>query len=221
MSRILLFFSAIFLSAQLFAAPSQVANESSAPTKLTAESGFSKNVSLVVQPGGFGPNLIWNQGLALGVEVTPDSRIELEAMNGTQVLDSIFFGKYDVHSIGAGLHYKKFAWHSLYVKGGLTYRRLNHSKRYDNHFFTGKSVIQKFEGDVFAADVGVGNQWQWGHFTMGVDWVGFSLPVSSRVTSERVEGEMQVDRVALQPDEDAYLKRGSLTALNLYLGASW
>jgi hypothetical protein len=181
-----------------------------------------KQFALLVQPFGLGPNLVMTHGVTAGFYTNSKASIEAEMTTGAQIFDGIFFGQFDIKTSSLAVRYKYFAWNTLYFKGGINQRHISFSEKMNNFLFTGQTVTQKFEGDVTALEISIGNQWQWSHFTVGIDWFGYSLPVSSRVTSRKIEGSTDETRFStLEGPEKRYLESGSLTAFNFYLGASW
>ncbi len=68
---------------------------------------------------------------------------------------------------------KQFFGNSFYGSAGIGLRQFDLLE--DNGYLSTESNIYK-KRDI-AAEVFIGNQWQWEYLTMGVDWFGFSVPV--------------------------------------------
>jgi hypothetical protein len=69
------------------------------------------------------------------------------------------------------VHGKFFHGNSFQTNWGLSWE--------DSGF--GDQPLHRSERSVAFVDAALGNQWSWRHFTLGVDWVGVSVPVFERV----------------------------------------
>lgn len=72
-----------------------------------------------------------------------------------------------------------------------------------------------------AAAAGIGNQWQWRSFTLGLRWLGISVPVATLESSVKSRDAM----FAVEDKERAELRRmrhmTSVTAATLLVGWSF
>jgi hypothetical protein len=72
---------------------------------------------------------------------------------------------------------KYFVGNSFYAGGGLSYQI-----RRSNHVSQGPHFIEVEDGrgysEILSEQFFIGNQWEFSHMTLGVDWVGVSLPVA-------------------------------------------
>lgn len=99
------------------------------------------------------------------------------------------------------LHYKHYTGNSFYITGGAFY--LNSTE--DVNGFWGDVFNYQKEADFtsLGAEVRIGNQWSWKHFTLGCDWIG----IGHRFVTFEKESD-DVDDV-------------TFTLLNLNIGASF
>jgi hypothetical protein len=74
---------------------------------------------------------------------------------------------YDEKQVVAALQYKSFQGNnSFYVSPGLYYLNYHATKKVDEV----SGPTEHFNTVGF--DVRIGNQWQWSHWTIGIDWLG-------------------------------------------------
>lgn len=70
------------------------------------------------------------------------------------------------------------------------------------------------------AELFIGNQWQWQHFTIGYDWIGFYAPMAQQNKQSDVEksenGRPFVADYSAEPK--SIEKTGYLRLLSFYLG---
>lgn len=99
---------------------------------------------------------------------------------------------------------KSFNGNSFYFEPSVYYRK---QKVVQETTTVNSVLISSKSGDI--TDIGVsiriGNQWQWDSFTIGCDWIGLTQSLSDLDSNGNL-------------DSDEY---GSLSLLNLYLGASF
>lgn len=195
------------------AAPTMVYRESSEANRI------SKKWTIVGQLFGAGSNGSAQQGVAAGYYIDRNSIVQLEAGSGSVNGNTFLFvdDKYELSGTAIGIHFKHFLSNSFYIKAGLDYRETDYSYRY------AWSLNRiGFKGNSVNASVIIGNQWQWQNFTWGCDWIGYSLPLTSSVTSEtNTDTSDPYYSWDLNESEKKYLKNGFAQALRLYVGASF
>lgn len=113
---------------------------------------------------------------------------------------------------------KKFFGNSFYVDGGLGYESWNVS--YPVSINDTSFETRKLKGTVqnTGLEFHVGNQWQWGGFTLGCDWVGYFLSLS---TSTSFKGDSSVSAEKKKEEEKDVEKKfagSSPHVTRLYLG---
>lgn len=212
------------ISATAFADNIKIVDSPSAETIYRDSSAFNrmnKNFSLTYMAFGIGPSRSGSIGLTLGVFLDRNSEIDFEVISGRPAYSNWFsWSEYDIKTNSAGIHYKYFVGNSFYFRLGADYRTVDY--RYTSRdIFSGSTLSEnKFKGDSVTATILIGNQWQWENFTLGCDWIGVVLPITSRVQSESVEGPSPDSRY-LEDDKDWLLKNTMTMGLRFYLGASF
>ncbi len=187
---------------------------------------LDKNYVTTVNLTGFGPSLTSTIALQAGKYLDRNSVVLLEATGGTlstpdNAISSAKTGSsYDVKSTSFGAHFKQFNGNSFYYRAGVDFRKI----KYDYKFVytTGPSDTRHFDGTSIAGNFQIGNQWQWENFTLGCDWVGISLPLTSSTSNEEVVSSTpDYDQARIKDDIDALVKKAHLNFLRFYLGASF
>lgn len=166
---------------------------------------------------GIGPNGTAESALIAGYHLDRNSILQLEAGNGGVKGNSWFFNdSYELSGSTFGIHYKKFFGNSFYAKLGMDSRSVTYKYKY------ALTVNQEaFQGDSIAAGLVIGNQWQWENFNLGCDWIGYSVPFYSKISSETVAGSDPLYRDELNSAEQKYLKDGFVQGLRFYMGYSF
>ncbi len=155
-------------------------------------------------------------GFAFGYFINPDLILSAEAVGGNSSGTFFdFFSNRKLRYNSAGMHLKNFLSTNFYIKGGVDYNRF--SEDYSSLFFGASS--HGFESEFYSGAIAIGNQWQFSHFTIGCDWVGYTLPISSKITSEYYSSASE--KTYLEDDESRYTKMGGAEGLRFYLGFSW
>lgn len=171
---------------------------------------------------GIGPSRSGSIGGTFGFFLDRNSEIDIEVINGRPyTYDFSFASNYDIKTNSFGVHYKRFVGNSFYYRGGIDYRNVDYSHiSYD--IFTPSTILSReiFKGSSITATFLIGNQWQWENFTLGCDWFGIALPVTSQVDSESVSGTSPSQK-NLKDEEENFLKKETSTSLRFYLGASF
>jgi hypothetical protein len=80
---------------------------------------------------------------------------------------------------------------------------------------------EKFKGTSVAASFGLGNQWQIKNFTLGADWISFSQPISTNITSEQIYDNTTYAQQSMDDAQNTYLKSSYFQFVRFYVGASF
>jgi hypothetical protein len=113
---------------------------------------------------------------------------------------------------------KKFFGNSFYVDGGLGYELWN--VNYPVSISDTSSETRKLKGTVqnTGLEFHIGNQWQWDGFTLGCDWLGYFLSLSSS-TSFKSDSSVSAQK---KEEEEKDVKKtfvgSSAHITRLYLG---
>lgn len=191
----------------------------------SAHNRIEREFQVTAQLTGIGPSLSGSTGLQFGLFLDRNSLVVFELTKGTLWSESSLSSSrtgstYDITTNSLGVHYKKFTGNSFYYRIGGDYRTVN----YDYQFVWTASPTdtRHFKGTSLAATFVIGNQWQWENFTLGCDWVGLTMPLTSSVSDRRVVStDMDYDNKRVDDDIDLYTKNTSLNLLRFYLGASF
>lgn len=216
------FFVALLTSTLSFADNVQVVD---APKTVFRDSSefnrMNKNFSLTYMAFGVGPSRSGSIGVTLGVFLDRNSQIDLELISGRPAYTNWFsWSEYEIKTSSAGLHFKHFVGNSFYFRVGADYRKVDYRYTYRDILTNNILSENKFEGDSVTATIVIGNQWQWETFTLGCDWFGYALPVTSTIKSESISGSKPDTRYQKE-DQDWLLKNNTAIALRFYLGASF
>ncbi len=189
-------------------------NESGANSKRSSRDNRSQKKFVVTgQPAGIMPGGVFAIGASFGWYLDPDSIVQLEATSGKSSFLWIFWPR--VRASTLGLSYKKFVGETFYLAGGAMYKSVEYD---DWQIFSDDG---SFKGYAILANFGLGNQWQWRGFTLGCDWIGLAVPLTSKVTESNVDGLSEYDLDDLERHQQRQLKDVQGYAVRLYLGASF
>lgn len=122
--------------------------------------------------------------------------------------EHITYDSGDGNVVELGLKY--FETNSFYLKAGLYYRNQTSRERdIDDGAFFQFTSNQDGEGTVIDSGIilAFGNQWQWGHFTMGAEWLGTSMSIGNWKYENMGEGTS--------------VNLNNIRLLNFYVGASF
>ncbi|MGE0173788.1 MAG: hypothetical protein AB7T49_13405 [Oligoflexales bacterium] len=183
----------------------------SVPTKHRGSATIRKDKTAYIAWEAVGLTFTPVMGIRAAYFITPDLLAEIAyAGSGTTDIKKNLFeikGKY-------------FLANSFYIDGGLGWEYW--SAAYD---VTAPDYTEPVElsgtTQTFGAEVHIGNQWQWEHFTMGCDWVGAFAAI---VTTSSFEENSFVDQEDKKAEEEEFkdLTTGSsMHAVRLYLGTSF
>lgn len=155
------------------------------------------------------------QGLSFGYFINPDLIISVEAVSGQSPLilfDIVSYRSVKYNSVG--VHFKKFIGRTFYFKAGADVNRFT-----EDYVGYPSTNTYGFDSDSVSTSIVIGNQWQISNFTIGCDWVGATLPISSNIKSEYAS--TTYNKTDLESDKSRYLKNTGLQLVRFYLGASW
>lgn len=164
-------------------------------------------------------------GLGFGKYLDRNSVVLLEVQSGGDNTRFAWGGSrdwsstYDTKINIVGLYLKNFSGNSFYYKFGIEAKRVSYGYNYNDSTIL-PSFERKFEGSAISGAIHIGNQWQWKSFTLGCDWVGIALPVSSSISSEVTDGSSYEQR-RVKEEEERLVKGSAAQALRFYLGASF
>jgi hypothetical protein len=142
-----------------------------------------KTYSLTAQPLGYGPSDSFTLGVTAGYYIDADSIVLIEAMGNlySSGNDDTTSGR-TINRTGRsfGAHFKRFISDNFYVKAGFDQRELS------LEYTEGGTTAFNASSTVFS--IAVGHQWHISNFTIGCDWLGAVIPVSSSLRNESVTG---------------------------------
>lgn len=113
---------------------------------------------------------------------------------------------------------KKFFGNSFYIDGGLGYETWD--VRYPVAISDTLTETRKLKGNVqnTGLEFHIGNQWQWGGFTLGCDWVGYFLSLSSSTSFKSDAGVSDQKKKEEEKDVKETFAGSSAHVTRLYLG---
>lgn len=195
----------------------------------SAHHRVDKKYQVVAQLTGVGPSLTGGQGIQAGYHLERNKLVLVEFTSGSltstatassSLSTDTSGSKYDIKSQSFGVHYKQFTGNSFYWRAGADYRTLKYKYTFSSTGFADDT--RDFDGTSLAANFQIGNQWQWQNFTLGCDWIGYALPLTSQVSNDKVVSSTPTyDRDRLNEDSKLLVKNGHITLLRFYLGASF
>lgn len=175
-----------------------------------------------VQVLGVGPNLSNNYGFVFGPYLDRQSILTIEALGGGSFWEWEGLGSsYRTNTFSLGAHYKLFRGNSFYVKGGADLRKLERIYTYKDSFDGTTTSRWDFTGESLALSFQIGNHWQLNQISIGCDWIGYTLPVASRISAENFQSGSESERRWMKEDQDIFVKTGQLNLLRFYVGASF
>ncbi|QLY25832.1 hypothetical protein [Bdellovibrio sp. KM01] len=209
MKKILLAFAMILGSSSVFAA------EGTSTSDVFKTDRVGKNWMIAGQLVGMTSKVGSESGVIAGVYFNPDSLLLVEAYGAEETgfwhnLD----GDVKIKSQSIAVMYKKFLGNSFYMKMGAVGRSID----YSNYEIP---QDEKFKGTSIAASFGLGNQWQIKNFTLGADWISFSQPISTNITSEQIYDNTTYAQQSMDDAQNTYLKSSYFQFVRFYVGASF
>ncbi|RZA26955.1 MAG: hypothetical protein EOP10_01905 [Proteobacteria bacterium] len=135
-----------------------------------------QKLELILDVIGFTPSPTF--GLAAGYFLTPNQVLTFRYAQITGILSG------DTASVfGGGL--KSFWGNSFFTHVGLSSRSYNldySSYKLNDNFEVENQYVISAKPKSIGANIAIGNQWQWSHFTLGCEWVGLFIPFSTTGT---------------------------------------
>lgn len=195
------------------------AKEEAAPEKThfsSADNRQGKMASVVLEEG-FAIAPLPTSGFGASYFVTPDLLAELSYVSGE-------FKLADISISGSLLELRAqyFIGNSFYVIGGFGQRKIGFDAKLDASAAGGNKIPVSVETTSTGLSLGVGNHWQWGGFTLGCQWLGYFLPLSSSGDTDLdVAGANDKDKKDLQDSIDGLAKTPTYQALRLAAGWSF
>lgn len=197
----------------------QIREDSSAYHRL------NKDYQLTALLTGVGPSISSTAGIQLSKHLSANNALLVETTTGTNnwsskdIADTKYGYNIDISTSSVGVHFKHYSGNSFYTRIGGDYRTVKYRVSY---IYQGQEDLRNFDGDSVAANIQIGNQWQWESFTLGCDWIGYSLPISSNVKNSRVSSStLEYDQRRLKEDSEVLVKGAHLNLLRFYIGASF
>lgn len=133
------------------------------------------------------------------------------------------FDSFSSETKSYGVFAKTFFDNSFYVNYGLSFNTSEFKVDENKSFFGFPSSSSNDSQVTYSRyekwqhsgiDLSIGNQWQWEHFTLGTDWIGYYKSFQSSRKEYKEEG------VPLKSYQ-IYFNRDHLRALVFYLGSSF
>lgn len=153
------------------------------------------------------------EGLGVGYFVSPSFVTELSYVAGSATLLD-----FTVNTSLAELRAKYYVGNSFYVIGGFGQRSIGIDAQLDASAVGGDKIDVSVSTASTSLSIGLGNQWQWGGFTLGCQWLGYFMPLSSSGDTDfDVAGLDEKDSKDLQDSIDALADTPSYQALRLSL----
>lgn len=190
----------------------------------------NQNYMLTVQLGGMGPSYVSSTGIEFAFYHNPNILWGLEVTGGKNSVSGNSNGLYGDTNLNAaintqakslGVFGKFFLGNTFYIRGGLDFRSATYSFVY-NDTANSTQTSYGFNGNSSVATVLIGNQWQWENFTLGCDWVGLGLPLTSSLSNEYYTSNDPTQNYSdFSNREQIFVKGGTLNLLRFYLGASF
>ena len=184
-----------------------------------------------LSPFGIGPNQIYGSTLSAAYFLERNKQLLLEVRQGkdigprsmTQSVSNfaiVYSPQVTMKQLS--LHFKHFLGNSFYYRVGGDYNQVDYN--YDlSKSYNGAGLSSSFSGDSLLANITIGNQWQWENFNLGCDWVGYAMPLMSRVSNQSapLRADADYEQKSFETDKKYYLSDSTAILLRFYLGASF
>ncbi len=194
----------------------KASTEEPAPAKTRTSSAENRQGKMlhIVAEAGLAIAPFAQEGLGVGYYISPDLVVE-----GSYVAGSSSFAGFEVTTSMLEVRAKYFIGNSFYAIGGLGQRSIGINAELDASSAGGDKVNAKVSTASTGLSLGIGNHWQWSGFTLGCQWIGYFMPLSSSGDTDLdVSGADPKDTKDLQDSIDALAETPSYQALRLYLG---
>ena len=192
----------------------------------SAGNRIGKILTLEAQLLSISPAATSTSGLSAGFFLTPDNIISLGYASGSGSGSGFFtLGSESDTLSTVGVSLKHFFGNSFYGTGSLNYQHFTDTRTaFLSGIFGSNPANYSFTGDSVRAGVSIGNQWQWSNFTLGCDWVGVSVPLTTNFSAENVSESDPSDTSQHQnraSAEKAYVSNVTVELVAFYLGVSF
>lgn len=118
--------------------------------------------------------------------------------------------------------YKYFIGNSFYVNSGLGYRQFVFKDKFETLFGAADNIDAELKSTSLGVEFTIGNQWQWDNFTLGTDWIGIFVPVSSNSDDKYlVNGQEPEEAKDLNDSSESLGKTPNYELLRFYLGVTF
>lgn len=181
---------------------------------------MNKKYQFTLMPIGFGPGYVMWSSLNFGYFLDRNSALMLSVGNlNRQSRTCTGAMSCDISGNSISMSYKKFTGNTFYFNNTLNYRIVKYKEA--ENFGNPSDYDYSFEGNALSLDFSIGNQWQWQNFTMGCDWIGVSIPVSSSTKNETLSGDAASAHSSIDDHKGYFLESFSFRSLYFYIGASF
>lgn len=170
---------------------------------------MNKNFVATVQLFGYGPVSGRGVGLTLGKFLDRNSLVLLEGVRNTT--ESEFSSTENIKNYSLGVHFKKYEKNSFYWRMGGDYRTTS--------FNITNGSTRAFESESVNFTAAIGSQWYWRSFTLGIDWLGASVPLYSKIKSDSATGAYTI--ADLDSDKKKYTTETTWIFTRFYVGIAF
>ncbi len=166
-------------------------------------------------------------GVTLGWFRGPDQLLELNVAAGSEDEDDGAYGSAKRDETEASLvviRWKRIWNNSFHTNLGTGERSMKGTRHFSTYEFSGvnKETTYEIDDSRLVFDVSIGNGWQYDAFTIGVDWIGISVPLAQLKRDETYSDPAIKTKSNTKIEE---LRKDTKTvtaqALRLSLGASF
>lgn len=176
----------------------------------SAEKREENSLDLQFNPIGFVPSP--SMSLSLGVHLQPDQVLYFQHGGA-----SAFLG--DMEETYNTLGLKTFWGNSFYTKLGYSQRSYSFDWRMDRVDNSFESVTRN--ASARGVEFALGNQWQFGAFTLGVDWIGAYIPLSTEGDEAFKEGTYNSYDVSSANEDLDFVKSVQTSFTRLSVGLAF
>lgn len=168
------------------------------PDETSASLRVGKRAAVRLE-GGWSVLPLPSVGTSVGAFLKPDILVEAAYTRGL-----IHLYLFKAYSDVLELRLKKFWGNSFYTNLGVARRKIGAA-------FTLEPIVvtdvldESIEATKVTLNGSIGNEWQWRHFTVSVDWFGVMWPVATLKSDD--EGSTQVISEAIRTKKDEYFDR--------------
>ncbi len=155
-------------------------------------------------------------GIHIGYFASPRTVVEVDYFSTSG--SYLYTGKFSEITL-ATIRTKYFIGNSFFVNGGLGKRTLFQKDL--GLIQTSSDRRREFQATSIVGEIAIGNRWQWSHFTLVCDWIGYVMPLAQLRSTDKFgptasEGFKADARLTQESDSRA----GNLLLLRLGIGLS-